>query len=660
MRLKSVRVRNYRSINDSGTVDIDPEITGIVGMTGSGKTSFLKMVSGIDKNKVFAEVEIPRGSSTQEQFTDGKLLPENIPQLDASFRIEESDRLSLPQEYKHIEEIRITRTFGGTVNVATIPDCSAKINLDAHAAKLKSSCNELTDNFTACTARVPALDADKNEFGSRLQELADLDLLDRDGANLIITSLRNLIDGGPADEALRVYFQKWTDSVAQLLNEAGNTTREHPAQKLYDMIPKPHYMDGPFELDAEVGLDEFVADMSISATFRSIAVITGLTAASIQKIRSDSLEERNSYLETKSKRLSDCINRFWRQEKYTLLLDINNGTLRLMVRDETTGTNTSVAERSTGFRWWAAFFLEISAFMADKSGRRILLLDNPATELHDEGKADVLQFMTNACGAGKLQILYSTHERALVEPWRTDRIRAVELTEEGSKIYNVRNMPGLDMAGTVLKYIGSPARYSLFGAPRTILFEGVSDTNIVSAVNEYRQLHCKDNYLKRDMFSINAVGGLGNAPLFCKLYRNLKLDFVIVTDSGTATEDMKKKLQDGDYERFVEIKQVLGRDGDIEDLVDPGLYHEAFRRAYSGVLGEVPSLAEIESSGGDRKRVNQYEEWFRRHGKSFSKALVAQCMFDVLISNPAEREPAKYTTERFVALFKEIAARFES
>lgn len=45
--LVSCRVSNYRSIDDSGPVEFDPEITNIVGVTGSGKTSFLKMLSGV-------------------------------------------------------------------------------------------------------------------------------------------------------------------------------------------------------------------------------------------------------------------------------------------------------------------------------------------------------------------------------------------------------------------------------------------------------------------------------------------------------------------------------------------------------------------------------------------------------------------------------------
>lgn len=658
MRLKSVRVQNYRSILDSGTVDIDPEITGIVGMTGSGKTSFLKMISGIDKTAVFSQDELPYGSATQEHFMEGRIKPDSIRQLDALFEVEDVDKPILPSDYKHIREIRVTREFGGKVIVTTIPDCSAKINIDTQTEKLLLFCEQLKDSFTSGVSRIPSLESSKNDFDSLLQDLEGADLHDRAEVVLILKSLRNLIDSGPADSRFRGHFRVWTNAVSRLLTETHNLTSTHPAQELDDLIPKPHYMDKPFDLDVEVGLDSFMADMSVSKTFHNIAVITGMTPTSLQSIRSASVEEQKSYLRTKSKSLSECLNKFWVQEKYEFHLELNNGVLRLMVQDATTDTVTSVAERSTGFKWWVAFFLEISEFMANNSDRKILLLDNPATELHDEGKADVLQFMTNASESGRLQIIYSTHERALVSPWRLDRIRAVELTRDGSKISNVRNLKGMDMAGTVLKYIGSPARYSLFGAPRMISFEGVSDTYIVSAVNEYMELHGMD-YLKKDMFSLNALGGVGNAPAFCKMYKNLGLDFLIVTDSGNATENMKQTLVAGDSKFFIEIKQVTGNDGDIEDLIDSALYYAAFRRAYDLILDEIPSLDDIESRGTDKKRVNQYGEWFRTRGEKFDKTLVAQCMFEVLLNGASpDPEAVRRTTEQFQKLFTKISDSF--
>lgn len=42
MLLKDVRIRDYRSIEDSGVVSIDPDVTCLVGKNESGKTAFLQ------------------------------------------------------------------------------------------------------------------------------------------------------------------------------------------------------------------------------------------------------------------------------------------------------------------------------------------------------------------------------------------------------------------------------------------------------------------------------------------------------------------------------------------------------------------------------------------------------------------------------------------
>ena len=127
----------------------------------------------------------------------------------------------------------------------------------------------------------------------------------------------------------------------------------------------------------------------------------------------------------------------------------------------------------------------MSTHLTKSSRPSIILLDNPATNLHDDGKADVLRFLTKITESGKLQIIYSTHERALIDPWRIEQIRMVEKGSEGTKIEIVRSNSRSDLLGKIRRNIGSPARYSLFDAPKTVAFEGISDINIFSALNEF-------------------------------------------------------------------------------------------------------------------------------------------------------------------------------
>ena len=117
MRLKTAKVQNYRSIIDSNLVSFDPEITNIVGMTGSGKTSFLKMISGADRNTAFEESVLPNGSQTHQDFHDGKTTAEKITQLTVVLEVEDSDRSSLSELYRDTKIITLERRFDGQILV---------------------------------------------------------------------------------------------------------------------------------------------------------------------------------------------------------------------------------------------------------------------------------------------------------------------------------------------------------------------------------------------------------------------------------------------------------------------------------------------------------------------------------------------------------------
>ena len=117
VRLLGARVQNYRSIVDSGEVTFDPEITCIVGKTGSGKTSFLRMLEGASRSVWFEERELPHSSDVLQDLRDGRRKACEIVQLTASFEVEDVDRPRLPEEYKGVKSVSIARAFDGKISI---------------------------------------------------------------------------------------------------------------------------------------------------------------------------------------------------------------------------------------------------------------------------------------------------------------------------------------------------------------------------------------------------------------------------------------------------------------------------------------------------------------------------------------------------------------
>ena len=671
MRLLNARVQNYRSIIDSGVVDIDPEITNVVGMTGSGKTSFLKMLAGASHRMQFVESELPRASSTLQDFRDGKLNADQIVQLEASFEVEDGDRRYLPEQFRAVKNIAISRTFDGQITVSADGIDLEREPMDVETDQMHRLLERLgamlNGTATASHADSPDDAAIHAEIiQDSFREFSRADIFSKAEFRLAIETLRNTVYSIPLDEGQMDEIDRTLYEMSTLGDEMQEKLRQDPVAQLYRQIPKPLYREGVFELDDEILIDSFISNPDVSSTFRSISVICGFSPNSLQRIRNANPAEQNDYLVMKSKLLSRRLNCFWSQEKYEFKLAIDGDVLRLHVSDKTTGAITLASERSEGFKWWVAFFLEVSSFLVRGRGRRIILLDNPATTLHDKGKDDVLRFIQTAAVSDRLQIVYSTHERALINPWRTDRIKVVELTDRGTKITPVPAKSSSGLLEAIMKNIGSPARYSLFGAPRMVCFEGPSDTYIASAVNEHMSQTGDDMSLDKDWYSINSFGGVDAAPRACSLYKSLALEFVLVVDSGTATESMKRRLdEECTFEdHFVELRQVLGRDADIEDMVDREIYYEAFRRAYGDALaGDLPPL-DIIDSNLQKKRINNYADWFRENGKgTFSKTLVAQQMFDVMMKSnnggTARAASLEKTRKNFTKLFTIIVEKYE-
>ena len=670
MHLASCRVRHYRSIADSGLVEFDPEITGIVGATGSGKTSFLKMLSGVSADVQFGEGDLPRNSEVLAGFRGGKAAAGEIVQLEAVFKVEDADAPRLPPEYQNAHQIAVRRTFDGSVALAVDGARVPRADIGDEVGQMLACAGRIAGHLHEQDLDGP--DGDDDGGGSPVRPIGDAvasfgetDFYSRESTMLAVHSLKTAAHSAPHPRAVAARLEEEFARMESIRLSIERKIINDPSSELYRSIPKPKYCDKLFDLEDEIDLDQFINDPYRSKTFLCVAQICGLSPAGLARARNAKAQERDAYLEAKSAALTYRLKRLWRQESYTFRLAMDGQRLGLCVRDETTGTTIPLTERSDGFRWQMAFFLGVSASLARGSGRSIVLLDNPATELHEREKGDVLRLVQEAAKSGRIQVVYSTHERALIDPWRVDRIRVARLTGKGTRIKTVSAAASDGMLEATMKGIGSPARYSLFGAPRTVSFEGASEMYIAAAANEYLARTNPDAALDKDTYSIGSAGGMEMARYIWQVYRGLGLDFAIVVGRGGRSPGLARDLGQEEFERrFVELPPVPGkRETGIEDLVDGALYYEAFERTCRHILDAVPDIGEIDGDGGQRRSVN-YSRWLERSGKPLDRALVAQRMFDVMLGDkpgrgaPGRAEALERTAAAFAGLFAEIKARF--
>ena len=140
---------------------------------------------------------------------------------------------------------------------------------------------------------------------------------------------------------------------------------------------------------------------------------------------------------------------------------------------------------------------------------------------------------------------------------------------------------------------------------------------------------------------------------------------VSIADRGREGSDLAEKIGRAEFERhFVVLPRAEGKgEAGIEDLVDRSLYYEAFKEAYRGMLDSVPGIDEIDADGG-QKRSDNYLRWLEESGNEYSRTLVAQRMFNVVLGGgPARGDPdmagaLERTSGAFADLFAAIKSKY--
>jgi predicted ATP-dependent endonuclease of OLD family len=664
MWIKSVSIYNHKSIKDSGVVRLEKNLTCLVGMTGTGKTSFLEGVRLLDPKVIPKESELSRGSEISQKITNGSLPASSVKIVEAKLGLDENDakEISTIIQNESVSEITVTRYLDGHFSFSG-PDKEIKA-LPVDQTNIMKAIELLQSNFRNAIGRnFNNIRGFESAFNNAIDMFKKANFGDDKESDLAVQSLRNSLASIPKDPQFQGEYDQRLKEIEDRIKDARSELGKSPYNFLINNLPPIYYIDQVFNIEDKISIDQYLNNPMSSNTFSSIALLTqDLLPSGVQKVRTKDAQIRNSYYETISNKLAVALSKFWSQQKYEFEVSSDNIYLTFHVRDHETGAIVSVVEESEGFKWWLAFNMEISSISSTSSRRIVILLDNPATALHDKGKGDILRLLKEISNSDKLQIIYTTHERALIDPWRPDIIRLVEKkTVDGTKIISLSAPTDVGVLARIREYIGSPARYSLYGASRTLLFEGINDMNIFLAFNEYL-VQTSQEYLSRDQYSIDQIGGISNVLDYIKFYKKAGVDFIVIVDSSQQTDhQVLSKISPEDKQKYIlQIEQIIGSEGDFEDLIDPRLYLAAFVRTIDRQI----NLPDPDSKG-EKKIVNWVKEIADSNKVEYKKSFVAKQFWEMLngSSNGVDKiddKPLNESTKKIIHLIKMINERFDN
>jgi len=595
MKLIKARITHYRSIEDSGEFDIEPDVTCLVGKNESGKTTSLQALYRLNPIESSAKLDeiIDFPAKLTRKRKDWRPT-QQIPVIEATFRYDDDEVADIEEDLGEgaLRKPEFTVTFGYRRTSRTF---NHHYNEPIIVKHLRSSLDlpiGAAGDVNAATSTaglLEALDA-LEEPPSKATALAERI---RGWRNEDLG--RHLIDAHASPRMPKfVYFGDYDImpgkvSIPDLIRRRDNDTLNRGEHALLSLLAM-----------ADVTLEDFH--------------------------KTDTHERLIRELENASNVISDEVFEYWSQntelEVKLEVLPVETGAvaplnegpiLQIRVRNQRHKVSVPFDDRSRGFVWFFSFLAYFTNVEMSEEKDLILLLDEPGLSLHGRAQEDLLDLIDKRL-AEKHQVLYTTHSPFMVSPKQLQRVRTViDQDRVGTRVSAEIFKADTDTAFPLLTAMGVELTQTLFVAEDTLLLEGPSDLvylDILSdAVEATGGTGLDPKWVK------TPIGGAGKLSTFVTLLGANQLNVAVVVDSSTKDTQAVKRLQENgqlNKNGLIEIGDITGtKDADIEDLFETNFYLDLVNRAYLNEL--APPLAAAALNADDPRIVRQVETYFRQN-----------------------------------------------
>ncbi|GLK66644.1 AAA family ATPase [Hansschlegelia plantiphila] len=507
MRLKSVRVQNYRSIRDTGEqpIEIEHGKTILVGPNEAGKSAILTAIQQLNPPtgvKGFDALrDYPR--ALYNDITTGKVVPSKTRVVTGVFSLDDDDRAALPEGFKEVE-YEFTRYLDnrGTHSLRNGPSLPTLGSLRKDLLRLAAHAK----------SRVPAPAEGETAQPSPEETLA--------------AATKGWLESSVISGDLSKVLKTWLDEIAVIMDPndeeqekrhvslweaCGVAGKKATAlETLEERLPTIVLFSNYFRVRPEIQLAHLAERLETHSLdddaydYGNVCLLKllGFTARELSDLgrvdepqpsdkkaveaNRDKLDKRKYQLNSASVRLTGEIKDVWnpdssRGEADRLRVGADGQYLKVTVEDEL-GVEIELHQRSEGFQWLVSFFVVFFAEAAGKHANAILLLDEPGISLHALKQREFRTTISRL--AAKNQTIYTTHSPFLVGPGELDIVRVVELTDRtiGTKVHTTVASGDSAALLPLQEALGYDLAQSLFAQERNLVLEGLTDHWYLEAV----------------------------------------------------------------------------------------------------------------------------------------------------------------------------------
>ena len=506
MILRSIRVRRYKNILDSGEVEMQRDITCLVGKNESGKSALLQALyrlNPVPTGHPEAFVGL-RDYPRREYARDRESIAQRCP-IAATFELEDED-------VRVVEEAWGPRALSSrSVTVARSYD--NRLVWELGAERPDPAAFEAGEGPPAEMAAVEAAGETMEADGSSAGDAPSWDeRLAALGFDDDAPGSEPAGDGGEAGDL----------SLSSVGEEGpGRDVRD----LLEERLPRFLYFDEYSLMPGRLSVPHAcTAGDGLTPGERSALSLIRLAGVDPADLTRDEYEARKASIEAAASDLTGEIFEYWSQNRsLSVEFDVDFRTadadgregpfIDLRIRNHRHGVTLNFSDRSQGFTWFFSLLAALSALRDSK--RLILLLDEPGASLHASAQQDLRRFIDERLIPAH-QVVYSTHSAFMVDPKHLDRVRAVEDRDgEGGRVSGAIFDRSSETRIPVEAALGQDLVRSLTAGGAELFVKVPSDHVYLSAMSAH--LESLGRTCLDPRWSIVPVGGLAGLSAFAAL-----------------------------------------------------------------------------------------------------------------------------------------------
>lgn len=540
MKLKSFRVRNYRSIKDSGICYVSGDnVTILAGKNEAGKTAILEALEDFNTGRniredaihIFQEDPKPEITVTFEidEGTLQKIFDQLGVEANSSKPVDVEITKRYPKQYTLSEESK------KTISMREVMGFESKEKL---VREMYSSIKKYYSQYPDIANALPKLDmSDTQTFAAKLQGLKN-----RERKLALIPNERD-----------RAALTKDIEQLLQTLEGIINvlSIEANLAKEIEKRIPN-FILFSSFDdvFPSEIPLNEAINN----ALVKDLDAISNLDLNLIKTGR-PSIKRRHK--DELNVRLEERYRKFWTQDLTSLSVDWDSEKLYFWVKEDSQYYPPD--KRSKGKQWHLAFYIRVSA-RSREDIPNIILIDEPGYCLHAQAQKDIISALEDA--ADHVPIIFCTHSPYLIDTNKLNRIRLVSRNvEEGTVISNkVHKSADKETLTPIITAIGLDLSMGLdIAKNNNILVEGITDYYYLCALKEFHKF-------KEEVHFIPCVGA-DKFNFIVPLMIGWGFNYCVVLDNDDKGRNVEQKLKNAYSHTDIKTTFVSpNKDEEIEDL----------------------------------------------------------------------------------------------